>query len=215
MQPVNFISPRHVGHSLTRSQTCVPCFGRQILNRWISREVPERFFFFFASPLRIQLVPFSFSYFSFSLLPFLSLLSPSLSCSPHSSSSSFGDSVPGWELSWRCHCFWLVRNRDSSLSPNKIRLILEPDGCLNPPRVGLSHSQEVQLLLKSGQSLSQLSHRGSPKDTGVGSRRWLRQRRICLQRRRPGFSSWGGKIPWRRKWQPTPVLSPGKSYSPW
>ena len=35
--------------------------------------------------------------------------------------------------------------------------------------------------------------------------------------------SWVGKIPWRRKWQPTPVLLPGKShgwrslegYSPW
>ena len=35
--------------------------------------------------------------------------------------------------------------------------------------------------------------------------------------------SWLGKIPWRRKWQPTPVFLPGKSegqrslssYSPW
>ena len=25
-----------------------------------------------------------------------------------------------------------------------------------------------------------------------------------------GFDPWGGKIPWRRKWQPTPVLLPGK-----
>ena len=39
----------------------------------------------------------------------------------------------------------------------------------------------------------------------------------------PGFNPWVGKIPWRRKWQPTPVLLPGKShgwrslvaYSPW
>ena len=37
------------------------------------------------------------------------------------------------------------------------------------------------------------------------------------------FDPWVGKIPWRRKWQPTPVLLPGKShgqrslvgYSPW
>ena len=29
---------------------------------------------------------------------------------------------------------------------------------------------------------------------------------------RPGFDSWVGKIPWRRKWQPTPVLLPRKSY---
>jgi len=37
------------------------------------------------------------------------------------------------------------------------------------------------------------------------------------------FNPWIRKIPWRRKWQPTPVLLPGKShgqrslvgYSPW
>ena len=27
---------------------------------------------------------------------------------------------------------------------------------------------------------------------------------------RPGFNPWVGKIPWRRKWQPIPVLLPGK-----
>ena len=40
---------------------------------------------------------------------------------------------------------------------------------------------------------------------------------------RPGFDPWVGKIPWRRNWQPTPVLLPGEShggrslvnYSPW
>ena len=30
--------------------------------------------------------------------------------------------------------------------------------------------------------------------------------------RKPGFSLWVGKIPWRRKWQPTPVFLPGKSH---
>ena len=41
--------------------------------------------------------------------------------------------------------------------------------------------------------------------------------------RRLRFDPWAGKIPWRRKWQPTPVFLPGKShgqrilvgYSPW
>ena len=41
--------------------------------------------------------------------------------------------------------------------------------------------------------------------------------------RRPGLNRWVGKIPWRRKWQPTPVSLPGEShgqrslvgYSPW
>ena len=30
--------------------------------------------------------------------------------------------------------------------------------------------------------------------------------------RRPGFDPWVGKIPWRRKWQPTPVFLPGESH---
>ena len=30
--------------------------------------------------------------------------------------------------------------------------------------------------------------------------------------RQPGFNSWVGKIPWRRKWHPTPVLLPGESH---
>ena len=37
------------------------------------------------------------------------------------------------------------------------------------------------------------------------------QRLKCLPRcGRPGFDPWVGKIPWRRKWQPTPVFLPGK-----
>ena len=52
---------------------------------------------------------------------------------------------------------------------------------------------------------------------------WLRQLSVCLQCGRPRFSPWIGKIPWRRKWQSTPGLLPGKShgqrrvvgYSPW
>ena len=30
--------------------------------------------------------------------------------------------------------------------------------------------------------------------------------------RRPEFNPWVGRIPWRRKWKPTPVLLPGKSH---
>ena len=45
----------------------------------------------------------------------------------------------------------------------------------------------------------------------------------CFHVLGPGFDPWVGKIPWRRKWQSTPVLLPGKShgrrslvgYSPW
>ena len=34
----------------------------------------------------------------------------------------------------------------------------------------------------------------------------------CRRRKRLGFSPWVGKIPWRRKWQPTPVFLPGESH---
>ena len=47
----------------------------------------------------------------------------------------------------------------------------------------------------------------------------------CLpaKRERPRFDPWVRKIPWRKKWQPSPVLLPGKfhgwrslvGYSPW
>ena len=33
----------------------------------------------------------------------------------------------------------------------------------------------------------------------------------CTRDKRCGFSSWVGKIPWRREWQPTPVFLPGES----
>ena len=41
---------------------------------------------------------------------------------------------------------------------------------------------------------------------------WLRRWSVCLQCGRPGFNPWFGKILWRRKWQSTPVLLPGKSH---
>ena len=53
--------------------------------------------------------------------------------------------------------------------------------------------------------------------------RWLRWQRIHLQYKIPGFSPWVRKIPWRGKWQSSPVFLLGKSrgqrslagYSPW
>ena len=58
---------------------------------------------------------------------------------------------------------------------------------------------------------------------GRQSPRWLRWSRVCLQWGRSGFNPWVGKIPWGRKWQPTPAFLPGKShgwkclagYGPW
>ena len=59
-----------------------------------------------------------------------------------------------------------------------------------------------------------LSTSGFPSTSGV---------KICLPSRRHGFDPWVRKIPWRRKWQPTPVFLPRQfrgqrslaGYSPW
>ena len=34
----------------------------------------------------------------------------------------------------------------------------------------------------------------------------------CRRHKRRGFDPWVRKIPWRRKWQPTPVFLTGKSH---
>jgi len=59
--------------------------------------------------------------------------------------------------------------------------------------------------------------RESPIDSiqirrSIGLPGWLRGWSICLQCGRPGFDPWVGKIPWRRKWQPTPIFLLGKSH---
>ena len=43
-----------------------------------------------------------------------------------------------------------------------------------------------------------------------GLHRWLSGKEPTCQCRRSRFHSWVRKIPWRRKWQPTPVFLPGK-----
>ena len=39
---------------------------------------------------------------------------------------------------------------------------------------------------------------------------WLSGKQSAYQCRSHGFNPWSGKIPWRRKWQPTPVFLPGE-----
>ena len=42
--------------------------------------------------------------------------------------------------------------------------------------------------------------------------RWLSGKEPTCQSRRHGFDPWVEKIPWIRKWQPTPVFLPGKTH---
>ena len=44
-----------------------------------------------------------------------------------------------------------------------------------------------------------------------GLSRWLNDKESTCQYRRCRFDPWVGKIPWRRKWQPTPVFLLGQS----
>ena len=45
-----------------------------------------------------------------------------------------------------------------------------------------------------------------------GLPRWFSGKESTCQHMRCMLSPWAGKIPWRRKWQPTPVFLPGKSH---
>ena len=52
---------------------------------------------------------------------------------------------------------------------------------------------------------------------------WLSSKEFTCKCRRCRFDPWVGKVPWRRKWQPTPIFLSGKchvqkiplAYSPW
>ena len=71
------------------------------------------------------------------------------------------------------------------------------------------------------------AHDTAVKKWGVsicaGLPRWLSGKESACQCRGCGFEPWVRKIPWKRKWQPTPVFLPGESYgqrslaaySPW
>ena len=72
---------------------------------------------------------------------------------------------------------------------------------------------DVSLMLKSSCKYhSPFQNQSSICD---GLPRWLSSNESPCQCRRPktlGFNPWVRKIPWRRKWQPTPVFLPGKSH---
>ena len=61
------------------------------------------------------------------------------------------------------------------------------------------------LLLHSQVSSLPLMPSGKPK-VGKGLPWWLSGKEPAWQCRRCRFNHWVGKIPWRRKWQPTPVF---------
>ena len=65
--------------------------------------------------------------------------------------------------------------------------------------------------------------RTEPASPVLVSRFFTTEPPSACQCRRCGFDPWVGKMPWKRKWQPTPIFLPGKphvqrrlvDYSPW
>ena len=88
-----------------------------------------------------------------------------------------------------------------------------------------SFCSPLQPLLSLPVSLATPSPTSLYKDPydSIGLPRWLSGKESTCQCRRHRFNPWVGKIPWRRKWQPTPVFFPGEfqeqrilaGYSPW
>ena len=94
--------------------------------------------------------------------------------------------------------------------------------CLTP-KTGLGHLT-LLLLFRKGSLSQQPNQKHQSTDRGMDKEDMVHiYKGICLQCRRPWFNPWVWKIPWRRKWQPTPVFLPGEfhrqrnlvGYSPW
>ena len=49
-------------------------------------------------------------------------------------------------------------------------------------------------------------------DHGMWASHGASDKESACQFRRRRFVPWVGKIPWRRKWQPTPIFLPGESH---
>ena len=92
--------------------------------------------------------------------------------------------------------------------------------CLENPRDKGAWWAAIYEVAQSRTWLKQLSSKAI-----YGASWWLKGKESACQCRfyRGEFDLWVGKIPWRRKWQSTPVFLPGKShgqriledYSPW
>ena len=108
----------------------------------------------------------------------------------------------------------------------------EPGGllCMGSHRVGqdwrdLAARRDIREFWKLFLSLhhERIWQEGSYLQPGREPPSWCSGKESTCQFRRHRFDSWVGKIPWSRKWQPTPVFLPGKflgqrnlvGYHPW
>ena len=66
---------------------------------------------------------------------------------------------------------------------------------------------KVYRVTKSWTQLKQLSTQATSSAS-----QWLSGKESACQCRSSRFDPWVGEMPWRRKWQPTPVFLPGESH---
>ena len=96
-----------------------------------------------------------------------------------------------------------------------------PEGTYPPDTLDLRllGSRTVRQMLKS----SSLRYLIIAAQTNCWFPWWLSGKEFACQCKVLEFDPWVGKIPWKRKWEPTPVFLPGKfhgqrssvGYSPW
>ena len=80
----------------------------------------------------------------------------------------------------------------------------------------LLHNSKAAILQHSGFFMIKLSHANMTTGKTIALTIqslpcWLSAKEFACNARVTWFDSWVGKIPWRRKWQPTPVFLPGES----
>ena len=108
---------------------------------------------------------------------------------------------------WWCNSIWVQRPENQGA------------GCVSSgPSLKTQEPAASMPEGRRGWTSSCCRERRCPSSAFSGLPWWLRGWCVCLQCGRPGFNPQVRKIPWRRKWQPTPVLLPGKFHgwrSPW
>ena len=131
-----------------------------------------------------------------------------------------------YQLSYQEACHLLVdiscpHNTLFTVTPSKCLQLsaeapLRGEGFLTTFILPLEHWPLVMSKAMQGRGSQALLHVeiiwGGGKTISVWLPRRLNDKESACQCRRPRFHPWIGKIPWRRKWQPSLVLVPGKSH---
>ena len=147
---------------------------------------------------------------------------------PHSSTLAW--KIPWMEEPGRLQSMGSLESETTERFHSSLSCIGEGNGnprqcsCLENPRDGGAWWAAVYGVAQSRTRLKRLSSSSSSVVLNIhGLPRWLSGEESTCQCRTLGFIPWVGKMPWSRKWQPTPVFLPGKfhgqrslvGYNPW